>query len=54
MRIFFESPSLAKRYVEDAGSDRVEALGGLASKLAVNVICQLGAAEKAGLRVAGV
>jgi len=40
VRTFFDSSSLAKRYVEEVGSDRVEALCIAARELAVSVICR--------------
>ena len=39
MNVFFDSSALAKRYVEEKGSDRVEAILGSAAALAVSVIC---------------
>ena len=37
--MFFDSSALAKRYIEDKGSDRVEVILSSASTLAVSVIC---------------
>ena len=39
VNIFFDSSALAKRYVEEKGSDRVQAILASASVLAVSVIC---------------
>ncbi len=39
MKTFFDSSALAKRYVEEEGSDTVELLCGEATELAVAVIC---------------
>jgi predicted nucleic acid-binding protein len=39
LNIFFDSSALAKRYVEEKGSDRVDAILADASALGVSVIC---------------
>ena len=39
VNIFFDSSALAKRYVEEKGSDRVQAILSSTSVLAVSVIC---------------
>lgn len=39
MNVFFDSSALAKRYVEERGSDRVETILSSASALGVSVIC---------------
>ena len=39
MNIFFDSSALAKRYLEEKGSDRVQAILSSASALGVSVIC---------------
>ena len=39
MNVFFDSSALAKRYVEEKGSDQVQAILSSASALAVSVIC---------------
>ena len=39
MNVFFDSSALAKRYVEEKGSERVETILGPAAALAVSVIC---------------
>ena len=39
MNVFFDSSALAKRYVQEPGSDRVEEILSLASSLGVSVIC---------------
>ena len=39
MNVFFDSSALAKRYIAETGSDRVEAILSSASALAVSVIC---------------
>ncbi len=39
MNIFLDSSALAKRYVQESGSDRVEEILSSASSLAVSVIC---------------
>lgn len=39
MNVFFDSSALAKRYVEEPGSERVEAILYPASALGVSVIC---------------
>lgn len=39
MNVFFDSSALAKRYVQEPGSDRVEAILSSASALGVSVIC---------------
>jgi hypothetical protein len=39
LNVFFDSSALAKRYIEEKGSDRVEAILASASALAVSVIC---------------
>jgi uncharacterized protein len=39
LNVFFDSSALAKRYVEEKGSDRVQAILSSASTLAVSVIC---------------
>ncbi len=39
MNAFFDSSALAKRYIEEKGSDQVQAILSSASALAVSVIC---------------
>jgi predicted nucleic acid-binding protein len=39
LNVFFDSSALAKRYVEEKGSDQVQAILSSASVLAVSVIC---------------
>ena len=39
MNIFFDSSALAKRYIEEKGSDRLQAIISSASALGVSVIC---------------
>ena len=39
MNVFFDSSALAKRYVEEKGSERVQAILSSASTLAVSVVC---------------
>ena len=39
VNVFFDSSALAKRYVEEKGSDQVQAILSSASALAVSVIC---------------
>jgi uncharacterized protein len=39
LNVFFDSSALAKRYVEEKGSNRVQAILSTASSLAVSVIC---------------
>ena len=39
MNVFLDSSALAKRYVEEAGSDRVAELLSAASSLGVSIIC---------------
>jgi predicted nucleic acid-binding protein len=39
LNVFFDSSALAKRYVEEAGSDRVDAILSAAAALGVSVIC---------------
>ena len=39
MNIFFDSSALAKRYLEEKGSDRVQVILSSASALGVSVIC---------------
>jgi uncharacterized protein len=39
LNVFFDSSALAKRYVEEKGSDQVQAILSSASALAVSVIC---------------
>jgi uncharacterized protein len=39
LNVFFDSSALAKRYVEEKGSERVETILGSAVALAVSVIC---------------
>jgi predicted nucleic acid-binding protein len=39
MNVFLDSSALAKRYVLESGSDRVEEILGSATSLAVSVIC---------------
>ncbi|HSE90230.1 MAG TPA: type II toxin-antitoxin system VapC family toxin [Candidatus Binatia bacterium] len=39
LNVFFDSSALAKRYVEEGGSDQVQAILSSASALAVSVIC---------------
>src|SRR5918992_5404795 len=39
LNVFLDSSALAKRYVEEKGSDRVQAILSTASVLAVSVIC---------------
>lgn len=39
MNVFFDSSALAKRYIDEKGSDRVQAVLSSASALAVSVIC---------------
>ena len=39
MKAFFDSSALAKRYIQERGSEAVEALCQKASELAVSVIC---------------
>ena len=39
MKIFFDSSALAKRYIDEQGSDQVESLLQKASSLGVSIIC---------------
>ena len=39
MNVFFDSSALAKRYIQETGSDRVEAILSGASALGISVIC---------------
>lgn len=39
MRLFFDTSAFVKRYVEEAGSDRVLELCGLAETIGLSVIC---------------
>ena len=39
LNVFFDSSALAKRYVEEKGSERVQAILSSASTLAVSVVC---------------
>jgi PIN domain nuclease of toxin-antitoxin system len=39
LNVFFDSSALAKRYIDEKGSDRVQAILSSASALAVSVIC---------------
>lgn len=39
MNVFFDSSALAKRYIEEKGSDRLQAIISSASALGVSVIC---------------
>ena len=39
LNVFFDSSALAKRYIEENGSDQVQAILSSASTLAVSVIC---------------
>ena len=39
MNVFFDSSALAKRYVEEAGSDRVQDILSSATSLTVSVLC---------------
>jgi predicted nucleic acid-binding protein len=39
VNVFFDSSALAKRYVEEKGSDQVQAILSTASALAVSVLC---------------
>ena len=39
MKIFFDSSALAKRYLEEKGSEQVESLCGQASHVLVSIIC---------------
>ena len=39
MRLFFDSSALAKRYIDEDGSDKVEALCSQARVLGISVIC---------------
>jgi predicted nucleic acid-binding protein len=39
LNVFLDSSALAKRYIEEKGSDRVEAILSSASGLAVSVLC---------------
>ena len=39
MNVFFDSSALAKRYIEEAGSDRVQGILASATSLAVSVLC---------------
>jgi predicted nucleic acid-binding protein len=39
LNVFLDSSALAKRYIEETGSDRVEAILSSASALAISVIC---------------
>ena len=39
LTVFFDSSALAKRYIEEKGSDQVQAILSSASALAVSVIC---------------
>jgi uncharacterized protein len=39
LNVFFDSSALAKRYVEEAGSDRVQDILSSASSLTISVIC---------------
>ena len=39
MNVFFDSSALAKRYIDEKGSDRVQVILSSASALAVSVIC---------------
>ena len=39
LNVFFDSSALAKRYIEEKGSDQVQAILSSASALAISVIC---------------
>ena len=39
MKIFFDSSAFAKRYIDEPGSDSVEAICQNATELALSVIC---------------
>jgi hypothetical protein len=39
LNVFFDSSALAKRYIQETGSDRVEAILSSASALGVSIIC---------------
>ena len=39
MRIFFDSSSLAKRYIEEPGSERIEKICSQATEIGVSLIC---------------
>jgi predicted nucleic acid-binding protein len=39
LNVFFDSSALAKRYIEEKGSDQVQAILSSASALAVSVMC---------------
>jgi hypothetical protein len=39
LNVFFDSSALSKRYIQEAGSDRVDAILSSASALGVSVIC---------------
>src|SRR3954468_23537604 len=39
LNVFFDSSALAKRYIEEKGSDQVQAILSSASALAVSVLC---------------
>jgi uncharacterized protein len=39
LNVFFDSSALAKRYIEEKGSDQIQAILSSASALAVSVIC---------------
>jgi predicted nucleic acid-binding protein len=39
LNVFFDSSALAKRYVEEAGSDRVQDILSSASSLTISVLC---------------
>ena len=39
LNVFFDSSALAKRYIEEKGSDQVQAILSSAAALAVSVIC---------------
>ncbi len=39
MKTFFDSSAFVKRYIEEAGSQTVEALGLAATELAVSIVC---------------
>mgnify|MGYP001603729939 CR=1 FL=1 len=39
MNVFFDSSALAKRYVEEAGSDRVQDILSSATSLTISVLC---------------
>jgi len=39
LNVFFDSSALAKRYIQETGSDRVEAILSSASALGISVIC---------------